>query len=259
MQAKYDEAYEYLKQRKVVLDGIEQEIEDILGIAPPDETSFRSFISEVSSFSRLDAMSRSPYLKALRETIRKHPHEQLGKLVKVDSPKNPPFTAYYRLVDIRNIEERTGRVIKIIDEPTLGSGKILLSKGQILISGLNPDKGKVIYVANELDGCVGSLELIPVRLNVEDVVLDYLLIILRSRLVTDQWKYQISGSTPSRERVDETIVLETLVPRPQEPVQRKTIDAISSRIDQATILERQYASTIRDARELFMRSTISMA
>ena len=252
VQARYDEAYQCLKQRQVVLDGIEHEIESLLGITPPDETSFRSFVSEVSSSSRLDAISRSPYLMALQETICRHPHERLGNLVRVDTPKTPAFAAYYRLVDIRNIEERTGRVTQIIDVPTLGSGKILLSKGQILVSGLNPDKGKVIYVDDELDGCVGSLEFIPARLNADDVMLDYLLIILRSKLVTDQWKYQISGSTPSRERVDETTVLESPVPKPSAPIQKRIVDAVKSRIVQAIGLEQQHASAIKGARELFM-------
>jgi len=253
VQARYDKAYQHLQRRDELLAGIDEEIQNTLGMSLPRESAFRSFIDDLLATERLDAVSRSPYLKQLRDVIRAHPHDELGNIVSSDQVTTPAFTDYYRLVDIRNIEEKTG-IVKVVETPTLGSGKILLKKGQILISGLNPDKGKVIYVDEALDGCVGSLEFIPVRLKTDDVELDYLLAISRSKLVTDQWKYQITGSTPSRERVDEECVLRTLVPRPGRDIQRKVVEAVSSKVQQAISLEQQCHSEIREARELFMKT-----
>jgi len=56
---------------------------------------------------------------------------------------------------------------------------------------------------------------------------------------------------PSRERVDETTVLETPVPKPSVPIQKRIIDAVNSRILEAVGLEQQHVSAIKDARELF--------
>ena len=51
---------------------------------------------------------------------------------------------FYSLIDLEHIDELTGKIIKSIDVPELGSDKIYLKENSILISKLQPEKGKIV-------------------------------------------------------------------------------------------------------------------
>jgi len=201
------------------------------------------FVTDVEAGNRLDALSKAPYLHDLRESIERLPHETLEKLVIFPKSKSPAFSDYYRLVDLRNVEEKTGRV-KITEVDTLGSSKILLRKNTICITCLNPEKAKAIFVNEELDGCAASTEFTSIEILDDSVETDYLIAVLRSKVVIDQWKYQITGSTPSKERIGENELKMTLVPKPDRRIQKMVGQNVKDTICKITSLEQEYRREI---------------
>ena len=247
----YERAYEKISQWDSILSQFNEIILKELDMVLPDEFASKCFIGDVSNGDRLDAIFKAPYRHYLMEAIKKKPYEKLGKLVRPIKAKSPPFQEIYELIDMRNVEEGTGR-LKLKEVGELKSSKILLERGQILVSRLNPSKGKVVFVDESLEGCVASTEFIPLSLTSEDILLDYLLIILRSRIVTDQWKYQVTGSTPSRERISKTELLQTLIPSPKKKVQKEIAKTILKKIETINLLEKEFESLVATARRTFM-------
>lgn len=247
----YENAYRKIAQRDLILSQFNDIILKKLDIHLPDEFASKCFVDSVSDADRLDAIFKAPYRHRLIETIEKKTYEKLGKLVTPIKAKTPPFKDIYRLIDMRNVEERTGRV-KLKEVTELKSSKILLERGQILVSGLNPSKGKVVFVDENLEGCVASTEFAPLSLTSKDVLLYYLLVILRSKIVTDQWKYQVTGSTPSRERITKTELLQTLIPKPNKKVQKEIAQTILQKIETINSLETEFESLIATARKSFI-------
>lgn len=247
----YEHAYEKIAQRDLILSQFDLIILEKLGVSIPDEFASKWFLGDISNGNRLDAICKAPYRHRLIEEIKKKPCEKLGKLAAPIKPKPPPFKEIYRLIDMRNVEEQTGRV-KLKEVGELKSSKILLEKDQILVSRLNPSKGKVVFVNERLAGCVASTEFIPLSLTSKDVLLSYLIVILRSKIVTDQWKYQVTGSTPSRERITKTELLQTLIPKPDKDIQTEIAQAILQKIEKISSLEKEFESLMATARRTFM-------
>jgi len=247
----YQKAYDKLKERDKLLSTVDDVIIKKLDIKLPNEYSKTCFIEDVNGINRFDALSKSPYLHALRESIKKIPHEKLVELVVFKEKEAPAFNDYYRLVDLRNIEEKIGRV-KVIEVDSLGSGKIKLHKGDICINCLNPEKAKTIYITQELDGCVGSTEFTPIEPLLDKINPAYLVVILRSKIVVDQWKYQITGSTPSRERIGDEELRETLIPKPEKDIQKEIAESVLGIIDKVAYLEQESKREIEHAKHKFL-------
>lgn len=249
----YDSAYEKLDERKKLLNTLDNIIIDKIGIKLPNEYSKTCFTADIGNSKRLDALSKSPYLYDLRECIKKIPHETLENLVTFPKPDSPFFNNYYRLVDLRNVEERTGRV-KVIEVDNLGSDKILLHKGIIYINCLSPEKPKTILADEELDSCVASTEFTPIEILPNIIEPDYLLAVLRSKIIIDQWKYQITGSTPSRERLGENELRATLIPKPNESIRKEIGLSIKEVLHRISVLEQAFNNEIEYAKKVFLES-----
>ena len=82
-------------------------------------------------------------------------------------------------------------------------------------------------------------------------------IILRSKIVLDQWKYQITGSSPSRERIRDYTLNETLIPLPDKDTTQKEIaKSVSGIIQKITQLEQECQQEIALAKNIFLEHII---
>ena len=197
----------------------------------PNENDWKTFITEFIEEDRLDVKSHSPYLKNLTIFLKNNNNWCfLENLINIEEKESPKLTDFYRLIDLRNIEEKTAKILKINEVEELNSDKLVFKKDELLISLLSPEKGKIILVDDKLNGCVGSTELIPVTIKSEKILMEYLWVILRSKIVLDQWKYQVTGSTPSRYRIGVKELNTTIIPIPDKEIQKsyskKIIDLI---------------------------------
>jgi len=180
---------------------------------------------------RIDALYNNPYRGELIVALKRYSHKELSKIATIEKREEILPSEFYRLIDLDDISEDLGEVINIKEVSKLGSTKVVLRKGRILVSRLEPDKGKAILVDDKTDGCVGSSELVPLKLVSEQVLSEYLWIILRSDYVLKQWKYAITGC--SRERIGKRELENAIIPIPNRQVQEEIIKEYAEILKQA--------------------------
>lgn len=218
----------------------------------PNEDSWKTFVVDELDADRLDVRFHSPYLKYLREYLKQNKWDHLGKLINLEKSISPQITDYYRLIDLRDVEQKKARVLRIKEVEELGSEKILFVRGQLLISLLSPEKGKIILVNEKLAGCVGSTEFLPITLNSDKITIEYLWVILRSKIITDQWKYQVTGSTPSRYRIGDREIKETIVPIPSDNLQLEYSSKIIQSIKENDELNSAFEIILKSSEDTYI-------
>lgn len=198
---------------------------------PENDSESAIFIKDIGNDEsvRLDVLFHSPLHNELLSILKKYPHEKFGELMIPQSNNLIAPNDYYRLIDLEQIDEDTGRIIKAKDVSELGSDKILLEKNSIIISKLQPEKGKVAIVTDEFDGCVGSSEFIPFVLNSDKVLLEYIWLVLRSEYVLKQWGYELTGS--SRMRIGPNEINNTIIPLPDLNIQADIVKSVKDNIN----------------------------
>lgn len=204
-----------------------------LGIALPVPTGgtdiFEQDLGENGEM-RLDALFNNPYRYKLIESLKGHNYELLGTLTKKPVMAKMLPSDFYRLVELEEVDENIGEITGARDVSELGSEKITLTANTVLISKLQPEKGKVAIVSELYDGCAASSELIPLQVDSESLSLQYLWALLRSDYVLKQWAYTLTGS--SRMRIGQQEISDTVVPVPEPKIQAEIVAAVNSRIDE---------------------------
>ena len=226
-----------------------QKLKIRLPVEPKKEQIF-SYVLSNNSTDRVDVLFNNPYRDELIFELKKYPYKKLGKIITIEKSGEILPSEFYNLIDLDDISEDLGEVINIKEVSNLGSKKIVLRKGELLVSKLQPDKGKIILVDHKTDNCVGSSELAPLKLISEDVLLEYLWIILRSDYVLKQWKYEITGS--SRERIGKIELKNTIIPIPNKDMQQEIINEIKEKINQAKNLLDEYKINRQKAKQVFL-------
>ena len=207
-----------------------------------------------SSTERLDALYNNPIRKKISSTLKKHKYRKLSDLVKKQEQTKIQPSAYYELVDLEQIDGITGRIISMQEVAKLGSNKILLKANSIVVAKLQPDNGKIAIVNQEFDGVVGSSELIPIVLDSDELSLQFLWVILRSKLVLNQWKYLLTGS--SRMRIGWTELENTVILVPDKSIQNEIVDKISDIISRHDEKLDEAEAHIKNARNEFASSVL---
>jgi len=200
--------------------------------------------------SRLDALFNNPLRQKLLNILKKYPYKTLGILVKPQNADKIIPSDFYRLVELEQIDEDAGRITEVKEVPNLGSEKVLLKENSILISKLQPEKGKVVIVSKEYDGCVGSSELVPVVLNSSEVSLEYLWAVLRSDYILKQWKYELTGS--SRMRIGPNEIKNTIIPMPEKKIQQEIVGEINEKIIKSDVFKREADELLKQAKKEFL-------
>jgi len=175
---------------------------------PVEKKSDYYILNEIND--RFDVLFYSPYLKELINKIKQTKCKKLGSLINIIPSKNPKPKESYNLVELENINEKEGNIDTFREVLKLNSNKIVLEKGTIGISMLQPERGKIVIIDSKYDGFVATTELTLVKPKTNEVSFEYLWVILRSTYILNQWKYQITGC--SRERIGNSELLSTLIP-----------------------------------------------
>ena len=245
-------ANKYYSEYKMSIKSFSVEITKKLGIILPDEKQNQTFVFRGKNVDRIDAIFNTPYLEKLKCAIKRKKFCKLKEIIKIMPKENSPIKEFYRLVDLDNISNEFGKVESIKEVDNLGSDKILMKEGDILISKLQPEKGKVVLINNQLDGCVASSELVPVRLKNDRTTNKYLWMILRTELVLNQWKHEVTGA--SRARIGKTELKDTLIPLPEKKEQEEIVKLGEKIISSATTSYDSYKKNIGLAKQEFINS-----
>lgn len=109
------------------------------------------------------------------------------------------------------------------------SQKILLKNGTVLFGKLNPRVEKVWLVSSKNNlRKIGSTEWLPIYPNIKKVNPQFLYYIEWSKYVIQVAKTLVSGSTPSRQRVDPQSFYEIKIPLPPLTEQKKIAHVLST-------------------------------
>lgn len=218
----------------------------LLNLKMPNEEQ-RVYISSKRNSNRLDAIFNSPFYNELKKHIKTKPHKKLKELVD-DASNKFQYNNFYKLIDLDNIDENSSKIRSFKEVVSLNSAKTTFKKNNILISKLGGEKGNIILVDKEFDGCVGSGELVPFKLKKESCVsLEYIFLILRSFICTKQMEYMLTGC--SRMRISKTEMKELLIPMPKDKTEEDIIvTQISKKLKQA---EKEYQNYLSKKKEMF--------
>lgn len=248
----FEEAEKHRKAGQRLIDEARLVVIEKIGLPLVEETEksriFEAVLEE-DLFSRLDALFNNPLRKKLTAILKKYQHKPLGKLIKPQKENKIVPSDYYRLVELEQIDETTGRITESREVSELGSEKVLLKNNSILISKLQPEKGKIVIVPSEFDGCVGSSELLPFVLDSSEITLDYLWAVLRSKYVLKQWEYELTGS--SRMRIGPNEIKNTIIPIPDLKLQKEIVDDIKDKIRKSENEMQKSKKLLEEARNLF--------
>lgn len=237
---------QYLKSKKLIEEArnvVEKKIKINLESINSIPTTFE--VNLKNDFCRIDALFNNPKRDELLKILKKHPNDILGNIIKPQKTGKIIPSDYYNLVDLEQIDEHTGRITNTIEVSELGSKKILLTKNSILISKLQPESGKIVIIDEEKDGCVGSSELISIKLDSEKVLLEYLWIILRSNYVLKQWEYELTGS--SRMRIGWNEINNTIIPIVNLKTQKEIILETKEKIKKSD-------QALKEAKKLYSKA-----
>lgn len=250
-------AFKINDEKKKIFSEIDEKITQKLGLKLPKLNKNNFFLANLTLSDRIDANFHSPNYLKLINLIKKVNYRPLEQLVTLKIKKKPPIDDFYSLIDLRNIEEKTGRfTIKEVQKKS--ENNILLEDGRLYVSCLNPTKGKCLLIDKKLSGCLSSNELKSCEIKSKEVNPEYLLVILRSNLILNQWKYRVTGSTPSRERIDEDSLLNTIIPLPDESTQKDIATAVLDDINNLSALEERFQNSLIEANKIFTEELINI-
>ena len=192
-----------------------------------DKKKFRIFNKEIdiNYNSRLDTLFNNPLHDELLKVLIRFPHRKLNNLAKFQENNKTKPSDFYNLIELEEINEETGKISGSREVHKLESEKILLKKKTIILSKLQPEKGKIAIVDEKFDGYVASSELVPLVLESTEVTLEYLWAVLRSEYVLDQWQFQLTGS--SRMRIGSNEIKNTIIPMVNARKQMEIVEQIN--------------------------------
>ncbi|MFN9799446.1 MAG: restriction endonuclease subunit S, partial [Bacteroidota bacterium] len=154
---------------------------------------------------------------------------------------------YYSIPDYQN-GELPGRV----PGKSIASAKLVLKPRSVLFGKLNPRVEKVWRVGPQ-SGLrqIGSTEWIPV-LPDDRMDPDFLFFLQWSDHVMPKAKTMVSGSTPSRQRVDPTSFYKIRVPLPPLPEQRRIAHVLST-VQEAIAQQEKLIRTTTELKQALMQ------
>jgi len=242
------------ESQKIIIETNEK-IRKILGLEKlPEKSEFNTY-SSLLELDRIDALFNSPFRNKIKNIIEKKDYEVLEKLMEIQKKGEVFPSEFYNLVELYDIDENFGEIKNVREVTILGSDKVVFRKGELLISRLQPENGKIMIVNEKTDGFLGSGELIPIKIISEKVLLEYLWIILRTPYILRQWEYSIRGS--SRERIGDTELYETLIPLPDTKIQEKIIELVKEDYGIAKKLIKEGKELKEKISDIFMREILN--
>lgn len=133
------------------------------------------------------------------------------------------------------------------------SQKLLVEKGTVLFGKLNPRVTKVWEVASDSPRRkIASTEFIPLVPLPDKTITRYLYFLAFSDYVLPRARELVSGSTPSRQRVDTRAFLQMPIPLPPLPEQREIAHVLST-IQRAIAAQEAVIAAAREVKRSLMQ------
>jgi len=121
----------------------------------------------------------------------------------------------------------------------VGSSKLLIEKGTCLFSKLNPrlPRAWIVHEADDDLRRIASTEFMPLKPRTNAMDLTCLGKVLMSRTFLDQVSRSVTGATGSRQRLNPTVVLDSIIPLPPISEQRRIAEYLDDIQDKVSALK----------------------
>ncbi|KAA6314600.1 hypothetical protein EZS27_034810 [termite gut metagenome] len=207
-----------------------------------------TYISKIIN-ERLDAQFFNSKFISLTDRIRTNPHKPLYKLVGFSNEswnQKDFFEDYFPYIEISAIDIQTGVITEIINVEKVNApsrAKKVVRNNDILVSTTRPNRGAISLVKNVEDVYIASTGFAVIRNIKEDILRDYLFIVLKLKISLDQMGQRSSGGNYPAITEDE--LKKILIPLPPKEIQQKIVD-LYQQAQQTKQAKKQEAKTLLD-------------
>ncbi|NLK66306.1 MAG: hypothetical protein GX282_02400 [Campylobacteraceae bacterium] len=160
----------------------------------------------------------------------------------------------YLLIELENVGNNNGLVLDIQEVSEIGSDKLLFADADILTTKLRPYLGKSILNEFEKEA-IGTTEWIPLKINQNLVLKEYLLYILLSSFYVEKSTLLMSGK--NHPRIKPEILFDFQIPYIPLNFQQKIVDEIKSELEKQEEIKRKIESK-RDEIDKIIKTSLKI-
>lgn len=154
----------------------------------------------------------------------------------------------YFLVDLKSIERKTNTLIDIELVNEIGSDKVILEKGDLIIPKMEPKKGQLFLNLNH-QKYLGSTELIEYKINLEIANPKFLYYVLVNNKTLEAMSYLESGKT--HRRVQSFDLLKIQIPNVPLNIQNQVVTKIEPIEQEIQTLKAHKKDPLKIMNEIF--------
>lgn len=231
------------EEAKSLLDNIDSFILEVLGIASNQQHEKKSLFSiTISNLigQRLDVSSYKEHFKMLSN---KYPNRKLSSLVEIDPAiKYVGFNddTTISFIPMECIDERYGEISERREiSISQIKGYTKFEEGDLLWAKITPcmQNGKSAIARNLKNGVgCGSTEYYVIRPKTEDLLIDYVYLILRHSEVLKAAQGSFGGSA-GQQRISSQYMKSIVIPFPSKDIQQSIVDVVNERKQRAKQLQ----------------------
>jgi len=252
-----------LDQADALLSGMDTVLLAQLSLTLPAEDNRLSFAIRLASLNsaRLDAHFFRPPFGKLLTTLLRTRHKKLGDVARLSHQQSNPQDMggeTFRYIEIGGVNRMTGEVsvANVATSEAPSRARMIVQKGDIIVSLTRPHHGSIALIDDELAGCIASTGFAIIR-EITDPSLDprYLLTVLRSQICLRQMLQRSSGGNYPAITEDE--LLNILIPVPATDIQLRITEEFSRRHEEARRLRAEAAKEWEEAKANFERQLLA--
>lgn len=243
------------KEAKSLLDNIDTFVLEVLDITSNQHHEKKSiFSTSVSNLigQRLDISSSKEHFEMLSN---KYPNRELSSLVEIDPAiKFVEFNddTTISFIPMECIDERYGEISERREiSISQIKGYTKFEEGDLLWAKITPcmQNGKSAIARNLRNGVgCGSTEYYVIRPKTEDLLIDYVYLILRHSEVLKAAQGSFGGSA-GQQRVSSQYMKSILIPFPSKDIQQSIVDVVKERKQRAKQLQMEGTATFEKAKQ----------
>lgn len=245
-----------LAEAERLLSGFEPWAIKEMGLVTPADGGRKVYaIRRRSVATRLDPFFHSPEFVEIERAIQAAPHASLGSLVQFSSDTwNPSehLESTFRYIEISSVDRRRGlaKSSDVSVEEAPSRARMAVRPNDIIVSLTRPHHGSIALLNDSHEGCIASTGFAVIR-DVDEgrISRQFLWAALKFSLSLKQMLRRASGGNYPAITQDE--LAKVLIPIPNMTVQKRIVEEISHRNNEADRLESHAHAVWREARERF--------
>lgn len=243
------------EEAKSLLDSIDSFLLEVLDIASNQQHEKKSiFSTSVSNLigQRLDVSSYKEHFEMLSN---KYPNRKLSSLVEIDPTiKFVGFDDYTTIsfIPMECIDEKYGEILEQREiSISQIKGYTKFEEGDLLWAKITPcmQNGKSAIARHLKNGIgCGSTEYYVIRPKTEEVLIDYVYLILRNSEVLKAAQGSFGGSA-GQQRVSSQYMKSIVIPFPSKDIQQSIVDVVKERKQRAKQLQMEGTVMLEKAKQ----------